>query len=455
MGERIKRLLSNSAILAIGNLGTKLISFVMVPFYTYVLSTSQFGVVDLISNSVAMLTPIVSLSIFDAIFRFTMDDQYDKGELFTTGMVITLLGSFVAIVLGLLAQIVFGFNYGFVLSMLLVFSALTSLFLNFIRGIGQIKAYALLGLFFAALNAIFNVIFLWKLHLGVMGYLYASVVSSLIVLALFFVITNIHLYFNVSYLSFNTAKLMLSYSVPLIPNAFAWWFTTDASRFFILAFIGAQANGLYAVANKIPSILTICFAVFSQAWQISAVENFYSEDSSDYYSLVFNKLASFLFIGVTVLTVFSPFIMKYLVSAEFYDAWKLTPFLLLAMLFSNLSGFLGTTYIAAKKTRLVMLTTVVGMLLNGLFNVIFIPLIGVNGAGAGSSLGFLVVVLIRLRTTRDFVNIRAKYRSLFISTILFVVLFFGMQYSDWSAVITFISSIAILIINVRVLISKK
>lgn len=76
--ERYKKLLGNSAIFALGNLGSKLISFVLVPFYTFVLSRSQFGTVDLITSGTNFLLPVITLSIFDAVFRFTMDKHQDK-----------------------------------------------------------------------------------------------------------------------------------------------------------------------------------------------------------------------------------------------------------------------------------------------------------------------------------------------------------------------------------------
>lgn len=56
--------------------------------------------------------------------------------------------------------------------------------------------------------------------------------------------------------------LMLRYSIPLIPNAFLWFFTNDASRFFIVGILGLTANGLYAVATKIPTIINVFYTVF-------------------------------------------------------------------------------------------------------------------------------------------------------------------------------------------------
>ena len=61
----------------------------------------------------------------------------------------------------------------------------------------------------------------------------------------------------------------------------------------IVGWIGKSANGLYSVAHKIPSILSILVTIFVQAWQISANEEFEKSDRSEFYSKVFEVLAVF------------------------------------------------------------------------------------------------------------------------------------------------------------------
>ena len=70
-----KKLINNSLIFAIGNLGSKLIVIILVPMYTYYMTTSDYGMVDILTTTVNMLLPIISLSVFDAVLRFTMDRE--------------------------------------------------------------------------------------------------------------------------------------------------------------------------------------------------------------------------------------------------------------------------------------------------------------------------------------------------------------------------------------------
>ena len=52
MNKKSKKLLANTVLFFIGSIGSKLIQFFLVPLYTYTLSTSEFGVTDLVLTTV-------------------------------------------------------------------------------------------------------------------------------------------------------------------------------------------------------------------------------------------------------------------------------------------------------------------------------------------------------------------------------------------------------------------
>ena len=73
-----KYLAKNIGVLAISNFATKLLSFFLVPLYTSILTTSEYGTYDLFSTTVYLLVPILTLNIQDATIRFSLDENYDK-----------------------------------------------------------------------------------------------------------------------------------------------------------------------------------------------------------------------------------------------------------------------------------------------------------------------------------------------------------------------------------------
>ena len=151
--QKTKKLLGNSAIFAVGNLGSKLITFLMVPLFTNYLSTEQFGTVDLATTTVNMLSPIVALSIADAVFRFLMDDESDDQAIFTTGLTFTITVSLVLLFLYPVVRFFHIANGGYIL-VYLTLVILQALLQNFIRAIEYVKLFAFNGIFSTLIMAV-------------------------------------------------------------------------------------------------------------------------------------------------------------------------------------------------------------------------------------------------------------------------------------------------------------
>lgn len=90
-----KKLLGNSVVFAIGNLGSKLISILLVPLYTFYMTTQEYGMVDIVITTTSMLLPLISLSIYEATLRFALDGKEDTSKIFTNSLFITIIGLFI------------------------------------------------------------------------------------------------------------------------------------------------------------------------------------------------------------------------------------------------------------------------------------------------------------------------------------------------------------------------
>lgn len=414
----MKRLVRNIGIFAIGNLGSKVIGFLLIAIFTRYLTTTQFGYVDLITTTVNMLLPIIALSIADAVFRFVMDDDANDQMIFSTGVSFTLLMSLIVFLIAFPILKLFDVHYAGLVLLYLAASLVQILFQNFVRGIGYVRLFAINGLVSALVLAgcgIWQVVYLRN---GITGYLNALIIATIFSVLFIGFIAKLWTFFRISANNRQLLKAMLQYSIPLIPNAFLWFFTNDASRYFIVGFVGLAANGLYAVATKLPTIINVFYTIFSQAWQISAVEEYRKNRHSRFFSDVFSADVglSVILIGA-ILIILRP-IMTIFVASEYFDAWKIVPALLLASFFSNLASFLGTIYLATKETKGIMMTTVYGMIVNLLLNVILIPLFGIQGAGIGAAIGFAFVMYIRLRDIRKFVDLHVNWRQLWFSLLI-------------------------------------
>jgi len=443
------KLLKNSAVFAIGNLGTKLISFILVPIYTYSLTKEQYGSTDLITTTISLLLPLLSLSIYDAMLRFSMDKNYNKTDVFSNGIIVIFF-SFIFFVLFYPVIInLEPFKHFIIYFYVLLFcQLLNTILLQFVRGIGKVKLFAFTGIISALILLITASVLLLIFNIGIDGYFVSLIASNFVSCIILFVFGDIKKFITFRNLKPEITKEMLLYSVPLIPNAMMWWVMNASDRYMITYFVGISANGLYAVANKIPSLLNIINSIFFQAWQLSAIEEADSNNKSIFYSKVFNIISSLMFISTSILLVLLKFIMRFFVAEQFYDAWKYSPFLFLGVVFSCFSAFLGTNYIAAKDTKGVFKTSIVGAFINIILNLVLIPIIGVNGASIATMVSFALIWYLRIIDTKKFVHIKVNYIN-FSFNLIFIFLQIGILHFNikYEFIFQILLLIIILLIN--------
>ena len=96
---RTKKLLKETGWFAIGNFGSKILSLLMVPLYTNVLSTSEYGTLDIIATTITLLIPVLTLEMANGIFRFAMDKDCNTRSVATDCISLTLLSSLVLLLL--------------------------------------------------------------------------------------------------------------------------------------------------------------------------------------------------------------------------------------------------------------------------------------------------------------------------------------------------------------------
>lgn len=420
MESKYTKLASNSVLFAIGNFGSKLITFVMLPLYTAKLSTADFGTSDLLLTTVSLLLPIFSLSVGDSILRFGLEKSESKKSIFSNSLVITAIGVALLIVLFPIFFLLDKKNSLFLI-LILILQMFQTLLSQFAKANDQIRIFALNGILLSFLTAVCNFILLVPLNGGLKGYLLSIVIAYFISNIWLLVKIKAILYIDFSIVSKTKIFEMIRYSLPLIPNSIALWATNALSRYFILFFIGTAANGLFAVAYKIPSMIGVLNTIFFQAWQLTVIQEFDSENRDSFYSNVFSFYSDFLFLGVSFILVILKPMMNLLVSESFYLAWECVPFLLLTVLYSSFSTFFGNYYAASKETVKVMTTTVLGSLINIALLFVLIPFLGINGAGIASAISFFVIWILRQRDTQRFVKTKSNIKKMIFNHTIFFV----------------------------------
>src|SRR5699024_8185167 len=213
-------------------------------------------------------------------------------------------------------------------------------------------------------------------------------------------------------------SVFLKYAIPIIPGAASWWIITMSDRYFITAYLGMDANGIYAVANKIPAILLMMNTVFSLAWKDNAIISFDASNKNAYYSNVFRHFFRLMTTAVICLTLLAKPILALVIGASFYSAWQYIGILLLGTLFNAFSLFWAAGYHGAKKTNVIFVTSIIGAFVNVLFNVIFIQFLGMYAVVISTFLALLITWVLRLFSAKPYFNIKMNVRGLVVFFIL-------------------------------------
>lgn len=404
--NRYKKLFSTTVILGIGTFGSKLLTFLLMPLYTHTLTQGEYGTVDLLVQAANLLIPLVSLGINESIIRFGADGETDPRTVFSTGFVTIMIGFGGFCLLYPAIRMIPGFGeYLPLIYLFILCSMLHYLCARLTKALGYVKRFALGGILGTALTLAFDVLFLVVLDWGITGYILAIMLSDVCTIVFLIIVSKLYTFLRFNWIKKSKWTAMLKYSIPLIPTTVLWWITDVSDRYIVKWFLGSDANGLYAVSYKIPTILILLCSIFMDAWQLSVLAEKSALERKTFFSKVFTLFQSVMFLVAGGLIVFAKVITKILVSDAFYASWEYIPTLIIATTFSCFVTFLGTVYVVEKQSTSTLWTSCLGAGMNIVGNILLIPVWGVHGAAVSTALSYMLTFLIRAVHTRRFIPI--------------------------------------------------
>lgn len=446
--KKYLKLFKNSILFGLGFMGNRLISFIMLPLYTFYLSQSDFGLVDVIQTTVLLIMPIFAGNIFDSVLRFSMDKKISQQNIFMNCGFVALIGSIASLIFIPVFLVV---NTKFVYLPILVFLQITQNFLStFAKGVDKVSLFAANGIFLSIAISVLNIIFLIPLKMGFNGYFISTAIALVLSNIMMICVLRIYQYFDMSSFSLVKVKNYVKFSLSLMPNSIAWNFSNTFGRYMILIFLGSAENGLFSIANKIPIILTVIASIFSQSWEISVIQEFEDEglDGNDFFENIYEAYIGVLFIATSLIMIMIKFILKIIAPVSYYASWKLIPLLLFSVLFSCLASFLGARLIAEKNSSVILKTSVLGVLISIIGTVALISFLGTNAVALSSLIGFMFMWF--LREIKLPVENRSMILKLVFGQLIIVSIQFGSMFienSSLSVIVQLICFFAIIISN--------
>lgn len=391
------KLKKNTIIFLCGSFGAKILSIILLPYYTNILSTEEFGKAELLLTIVGLLIPLLSCSFTDAVLRFSMDNTCEKKDVLNWGFIVILFSNLVGILLYPILCLFIEKNLVPRLYIYMICMSIYGLFSSFVRGIGKTVIYAIGGLIYTIVYSVSNIVLLSVMKLGILGYIDSSIIACIVASIYYFIFANLKEYLLVSgRKNYLLLREMLKYSIPLIPNNISWWISNSSDKFLIDLYISTSETGLYSIAYRVPNLINTVASVFINAWQLATVENLDKNESKKFYVTVYNIYFKYMVLISAFVILSSKFISKILFSKDFYNAWVFIPALVLAAFFCNLSTFVGGILTAYKSTKIIFVSTTVGAVINIVLNLMVIPFYGGVGAAWTTCISYSIMFGLRI-----------------------------------------------------------
>lgn len=417
-------LFNNIGLLTLSNFATKFLSFFLVPLYTNILSTTEYGTYDLFNATIGVLLPVLTLNIQESVLRFSLDKKTSRKAIVSISVKYLLISNLLVII-GLIFNRITYLNamiaeYGIYFFLMFFVQSLVGVITCYIRGVDRVADLSVSSVITSIVTISCNIIFLVAFKWGLPGYFLANIIGPLVQCIYLMVRSNFLK--EIRFEQFTPEEeAMTNYSKPLIANSIAWWVNNVSDRYVIVFFCGLAENGVYSVAGKIPSILNIFQTIFNQAWTLSAVKDFDPEDKNGFFTNTYKAYNCMMVIICSSIIVADKILAKFLYAKDFYVAWKYVPWLTVAILFGALSGYLGGFFSAVKDSKLFATSTIMGAIINLILNFVFTPIYGAMGAAIATAISYIVVWAFRYVQSRKYIKLKINLTRDIVAYILLIV----------------------------------
>lgn len=388
--------IKNSLLFLLGSVFSKLLNFILLPLYTTHIPTADFGMYDINTLYISLISSFLYFEIWSAVLRYMYDfegsEKYKvvKSSLFIFGIsTVAFSGVTIAFCFIIRAE------YMWLIVAWGITTALATYMSFLARGIGKNIDFAISGILNTSTCLCVNIILILGFNFNYSSLYIASICGA--------IVQSIYLLFRLRLIRQLTktvkdnklTKELFKYALPLCLNTAAYWLLHSSARAIYNLIEGDSASGIYSVGNKFGTIIVLATTCFTYAWQDLSFSASKEAPDVKLYSVASKKyllfLSSFLCVALPALKLVFPILIK----GDYVEAINYVPLFLIVAVASGYSAFIGNIFYAIKSTKIISISTIIsGVVVVGLAFP-FIKLWGANGANIAVLIGFLLNIAIR------------------------------------------------------------
>ena len=397
--SKVKLFIDNFLVYGVGGIISKIIPLIMVPIVTRLMpDTEYFGISDLSNTVVQFGSAIAVMGMYDAMYRmfFEKEEVEFKRKVCSTAFLFTACVSvivfFVMLMMrGTIAKYFFGdrkYSYIVYLSaMATLVGATNSIISAPTRMQNKRKVFLITNTISPLLSYAISIPLLLAGHY-IIALPLAGVISGF-TMELSFGVMN-HKWFSPGLFDRKLLKQLLVISIPILPNFLIYWIFNSCDKVMITNMIGIGTAGIYSVASKLGHVSQLIYTAFAGGWQFFAFSTMREAGQVKSNSRIFEYLGVLSFIATCFICAWSYPLFHVLFTEQYMPGYISAPYLFLAPLLQMLFQVAGNQFLVIKKTWPSMFILFGGALLNIVFNLTLIPVLGIEGASIATLMGYVI-----------------------------------------------------------------
>ncbi len=415
VNSRSTKFIKDFGIYAIGNLGSKIITTLMLPLYTYfVEKPNEYGYFDLCLQISLLMTPIITLQLRDGAFRFLLEtNDSQKRSQIISFVYRTIFFSIISTVSMILIVSMFtNIEHLWLIIMLMIVIAIDEIIAQISRGLGKNTVFVSMGLICAFSTGFFSLIFLAWLRLGIIGIFLSTIIARLTSTIYGESKTKtLSCFFSLKTDMKHIGKDLIRYCLPLIPVTLCNFVPPLSDRLFLLYFWDLKQAGIYGIAVRLSGIIHNLAIIFYQTWQENAIQQYNSSDRDHFFSKVFNGYI-FVLVFVLIGSAFTIKICSWIIGPNYQSGLQYLYLLGVSMILAAISNYFYLPYQCAKDTKAAIPAVIILAICNVVMNLILVPTFGIYGVVFTAILSYTIANLYLFTNTKKYFKLHFYSRSL-------------------------------------------
>ncbi len=421
MLDKLLKLGKHTIIYGIGNALTAIGAFILIPLYTHVLATKEYGILELLNRTGDILILIIVMGVRQAFIRFYFDSDQEEWhkKVIATTIGFLLVSSVVSIMIfypfrEMVAELLFNdpligiyFLYIFIWIPLdlMVNVGMTHLQI-------QMKStkYVVINFikFFSYVGS--NVVLVYYFKMGILGVLVTNIwVSGMVGLG--FLIY--YMRWTKFQMSLSLLKDLLKFGLPYLPTAIFGYIIHNGDRYFLTLYTSLEEVGIYALGFKIGMFgLALVVEPFGRVWSPFLFDNYDKPDGPELISKVFT-IYTLIVVSVALgISIAAPFVIPIISGEAYHSAFKIVPLICLAAIFYDLAIMADAGILIKKKTQYKPLIFGIAALVGIIPNFILVPQFAGMGAAAALVITFVALFIINFSISNRFYVIKLEFKKM-------------------------------------------